>query len=378
MNSDILDLDRHWQLIVVGGGLAGLSCAASCAKQGIGPILLLEAENLPGAHSSGRNAGLVRNCAEDPLTTRLCIEGARFIEESLGEGGRDRRFRPTGSLIFDQGQAISADSWQQVSYQDWSTRQFLDMYPEFCSAPAGIPRFVASDGVVEVPALLAVFAQQAIAGGVKICCGVRAEAPNASGGCFEGLRVAGIDVSAEAVVVANGAWAGEWSDSVGLPIDLQPYLRSCLISDALSGSRIPRPWLWSHDHGWYLRPGVEDSLWSGCEEIEDQPRLAEPQGDPWGRLQGKIAGLIPQIQTRSLKRVWAGHRSFCPDRRFLLGPDPRLAGWHWAVGLGGHGVTAAHAVGERVAAGIISGADALESSFLWSKERFSLTSSGTT
>ncbi|MGE4619384.1 MAG: FAD-dependent oxidoreductase [Planctomycetota bacterium] len=378
MNSDILNLDRHWQLIVVGGGLAGLSCAASCAKQGIGPILLLEAENLPGAHSSGRNAGLVRNCAEDPWITRLCIEGARFIEQNLGGDERNARFHRTGSLIFDQGQAVSADSWQQVPHQDWSRQQFLDTYPEFGSAPTGTPRYVASDGVVEVPALLAVFAQQAIAGGVEICCGVTAERPIASDGCFQGLRIAGIDVSAEAVVVANGAWAGQWSESVGLPIDLQPFLRSCLTTEALSGSRMLRPWLWNHDHGWYLRPGVDETLWSGCEEIEDQPGRAQPQGDPWGGLQNKIEDLIPQIHNHSLRRIWAGHRSFCPDRRFLLGPDPRLSGWHWAVGLGGHGVTAAHAVGERVAHGISSGSDALEAPFLWSEERFSLTSAGTT
>ena len=52
---------------------------------------------------------------------------------------------------------------------------------------------------------------------------------------------------------------------------------------------------------------------------------------------------------------WAGHRTFTPDSRFLLGPDPRLPGVNWAAGLGGHGVTAATAVGRRVAEAIVDG-----------------------
>jgi len=69
---------------------------------------------------------------------------------------------------------------------------------------------------------------------------------------------------------------------------------------------------------------------------------------------------LPALGNLHVWRHWSGHRSFLPDRRFLLGPDPRLEGWYWAVGLGGHGVTASAAVGTRVAASLEEGVEAIE------------------
>ena len=65
---------------------------------------------------------------------------------------------------------------------------------------------------------------------------------------------------------------------------------------------------------------------------------------------------------------WVGQRTFCPDRRFLLGEDARCEGWHWAVGLGGHGVTSALAVGEQLAHSVR--AEDLKLVESWSEDRF--------
>jgi D-arginine dehydrogenase len=46
---------------------------------------------------------------------------------------------------------------------------------------------------------------------------------------------------------------------------------------------------------------------------------------------------------------WACLRTFAPDDRFLIGPDPRSAGLFWVAALGGHGVTASWAVGRLAA-----------------------------
>ena len=60
-------------------------------------------------------------------------------------------------------------------------------------------------------------------------------------------------------------------------------------------------------------------------------------------------GRLPTLTGLRLAGGWTGLRTFAPDRRPILGPDPELPGLHWAAGLGGFGVTCSYAVGEAVA-----------------------------
>ena len=70
-------------------------------------------------------------------------------------------------------------------------------------------------------------------------------------------------------------------------------------------------------------------------------------------LAEKLAAAIPSVASLPIRAGWTGLRTFTPDRRPLLGPDPEVEGLYWAVGLGGAGVTSAFAVGELVAAKIL-------------------------
>lgn len=372
------EVGRNWQLVIVGGGLAGLATAASCARRGIGPILLIEQESRPGSHSSGRNSGLIRRVAENPLTTRLCIEGADEIEALWNSRRENSPFRRSGSVIFDPSGEIADGCWSQVPFRRWDEAQFRSMFPEFKQLPPGEARFVESDGILEVPALLGLFAAQARDAGVELRMGSHAHHPRIEGGRFNSIHIDGVEVKSAALVVASGAWAGQWSQAAGVPIEMTPYLRSCVHSDPIGHPPRLRPWIWAHDPGWYLKFGIDNTLWSACEEIADQPGRATVCGDPWQRVKERVGPSIDAIEALKPRHIWAGHRNFCRDRQFLLGPDPRIEGWHWAVGLGGHGVTASPAVGRRVAAGIIEGLDGLEPELCWSEERFPMNRVGTT
>ena len=48
----------------------------------------------------------------------------------------------------------------------------------------------------------------------------------------------------------------------------------------------------------------------------------------------------------SIQSVKSGLRTMAPDGRFVVGEDPRLKGFFWVAGLGGHGVTASFSVGD--------------------------------
>jgi D-arginine dehydrogenase len=67
----------------------------------------------------------------------------------------------------------------------------------------------------------------------------------------------------------------------------------------------------------------------------------------------KVAAFMPRLGERSIRRVWAGLRTLAPDGCVVIGEDPRVRGFHWCAGLGGHGVTASAAVGRLAADGVL-------------------------
>ncbi|MGB1771906.1 MAG: NAD(P)/FAD-dependent oxidoreductase [Planctomycetota bacterium] len=366
---------ERFEVVVVGGGLAGLATAASLCSQGCHSILVLESETVPGAHSSGKNAGLVRQAAEDPQTTELCVRGAELIRR------RQRRcpdlFQQSGSLIISDENHVPASSWAQVEPQILSEDAVRQHYPELQAWPGGQAYWTPTDGIIDVPKLLGSLMEDLVSGGGDVAFGAAAgRVKKLDSGGFQievrasssGNPVIG-EVLCDQLVIANGAWAAEFSGASDMPISLNVTNRGCLITDSGGFDNQVRPWIWSDLAGWYLRPMGDSLLWSACEEEEAAAGVLNLSTDLEDYWREKVKGSWDP-SGQSLKRLssWVGQRTFCPDRKFLLGEDSRCHGWHWAVGLGGHGVTCALAVGERVA-GSVLGEDT-PADWAWSEDRF--------
>ena len=70
---------KHFAYVIVGAGFAGAATAYHLARRGIGDVLVLEQEGVPGFHASGRNAAMLRQCVAEPDLTKLALDGATFI-----------------------------------------------------------------------------------------------------------------------------------------------------------------------------------------------------------------------------------------------------------------------------------------------------------
>ena len=89
---------------------------------------------------------------------------------------------------------------------------------------------------------------------------------------------------------------------------------------------------------------------SACDTVAVEPEEGE-LSDPriLEDLAVKTRKWLPRMAEAGAAHFWAGMRTFAPDDRFVVGPDPRLEGLHWAAGLGGHGITCGAAVGNLAA-----------------------------
>jgi len=317
-------------ILIIGAGLAGAATAhqvrllsragqppsSSSLRFGAEPrIILLEKEAMPGMHSSGRNAAFVRELMDEPLMQPLGTQGAEFLRR-----GELAEFRTCGLLLVGLGEE--------------------DVAKRFLSA-RGRAKWCPEEGIVDVATLL-----QAYLAGQEVRCGVEVLDWSPVGAR---LRVGSTGGEFECSVLVNAA--GPWAGRVGrLPIT--PMRRHLVQTPPMSDIKPDWPFVWHAHDGLYFRPESGGLLLSPCDETPSEPGDYAEDSLVLEALADKVARLQPGLGELRVRNTWVGQRTFAPDRRFVVGFDPREPRLFHVAGLGGHGVTTSYAVG-RLAAGMI-------------------------
>ncbi len=343
-------------VVIVGAGLAGCSTAWHLA--GERSVLLLEQGDQAGAEASSQNAGMVRRLGEDPHERVLAVRTHRWLQ-APGEDWADLQpSRRTGAVLalveepHDLHDAASHLQAQGVVVQ--ACDRPAQIAPALAGARVAFCWHLPDERVADAHSLIAGFLRGARRRGAELRCGLRV-----TGLRRQGDRVVGVDtdagpIDAGAVVLAAGAWTSDLARGVGLHRPLVPLRRSLLQTDTHPLSAPDHPWTWIDDAGLYVRPEAGGFLVSPCDEAVDPPSPgpgSRGSVTPWARAlaEHKLRSLLPALADATPRGGWTGLRTFAPDRRPILGPDPDAPGLHWAAGLGGFGVTCSYAVGEAVA-----------------------------
>ncbi|MDB4956112.1 MAG: dependent oxidoreductase [Myxococcales bacterium] len=329
------ELPSSTDVAIVGGGFAGAATAWALARKGVRDVVVLEREVELGRFASGRGAGLGRQITEDDDTTALTVRGASLLRELPGV------WTQTGGLLGFDHEARAQDALARarrfgVAAEIIERDAVIDRWPELGALPIVHALWVPSDGAIDVAASL-----RALTASARIVLGAGVE--RLERGRVVTSRGA---ITAKVIVDATGAWAGTL---VGDPA-LEAFKRHVYVIDAETAPETP--WLWNlGDRELYVRRAPGGVLVSPCDATIVPAGAQEP--DPSG--DAKLHELLGNtgFSEAAIVRRWACQRTFTADRKMRLGRDPARPWLVWAVGLGGHGATAAPAVGERVADAVI-------------------------
>lgn len=357
------------RVVVVGGGLAGLASAWALAGRGLS-VTLVEREAGPGHHASGRNAGLVRRVVDDPVLAALGRRGAELLLRPPADLSERPLYEPTGSTLLAHGADVAG--LEQAAAEARAHGVDVDLRPAtdvrtaslgLCPAAGAVAAVTRGDGIAEPLEVVQALARDCARRGVDVRVGreVRLERAGREGArvALASLGQARARLEADAVVLAAGPWSEALAADVGAAaVPLASYRRHLF---ATLPSHAPSPgWTWDLSRELYVRSNPDGGLvLCACDH---EPRPAEdtrPASDATARLLAVLERVAPELVGYQLRRVWAGLRTFTPDRRFVVGRDPLAPALVWAAGLGGHGLTAGLAVGELVARAVLDEPDPL-------------------
>jgi D-arginine dehydrogenase len=366
---------HSFEYVIIGAGFAGAATAYQLARRGVSDILLLEQESIPGFHSSGRNAAMLRQCVSEPELTKLARAGANFIRHLPADWPDAVPFKQNGSLLLGSGagwKKLQRDAaagvqvgieMELLTPQEAKKRVAVLEQAEFDGAA-----WCGTDGIVDIHALLSGYLKFAAAKGAEIRynCALRSIKPAA--GRSELQTSEGVFV-ANTLVNASGAWANGVAQLAGANrLPLRPCRRHLFVSPPLAWVDPRWPFVWDVSHDIYFRPEGAGLLLCPCDQTELTP--GDPPVDESVKelLAEKIEQFMPALATVSIHKGWAGFRTLTPDGRFIIGWDPHVENFFWVAGLGGHGMTTSAPVGELAADLLLGGREKKTAAF--APERF--------
>jgi D-arginine dehydrogenase len=348
-------MSRAPRILIVGGGIAGLSSAYHLARAGA-RVELFEAEPALGQRSSGLNAAIWRTAIEEPEVADLAREARAHLLEPPADLGEPSLVDPVGVLLVAEDER-GADQLRAQAARSASPHEAID--PE--TARAKVPHvrlephlalWFPEEGRLNLPALIAGFARGARNHGARLHTGRRVRRV-LTGACgAEGLELQdGTRLEADGVLIAAGGWGEQLGRDAGSLERLRPTRRhlGCTLE---RGGVDPRgPVLWTVGQtAFYLCPQEEGLLACVCDQVDVAPDEGYRSDPEQARaleqaLAQRWAGPAP---VPALGRTWSAVRTFWEPDRFLLGADARVPSLFWAAGLAGHGMTTCFAVGARV------------------------------
>lgn len=329
-------------ILVIGGGIAGLSAAAFLSRHG--SVTVIEAETGLGYHTSGRSAALYEESYGAPTVTAL----NRASRPHLADGGY---LSPRGLLLIgtSDNAALFDQDMAAMDLAPLSRDEALALIPIL--NPKVVTRAGWHDAAwdIDTDRLLQDFARTVRASGGTVRTGLRVTeiARDASGWR---VTAGAEDFTAPLLVNAAGSWADEVATMAGVaPLGLQPYRRSMARIPAPGGLDIRAwPMIFGAGETWYAKPDAGALLVSPAEEHPMAPHDAFPDDLVLAEGLARYEAVVAEPVTRLLAS-WAGLRTFAPDRTLVLGPEPAAPGFFWSAGQGGYGFQTSAAAGRLVA-----------------------------
>ncbi|KQT69043.1 MULTISPECIES: NAD(P)/FAD-dependent oxidoreductase [unclassified Aureimonas] len=398
------NLPEKVDVVVIGGGIIGVSTALELAERGVS-VALCEKGGI-GHEQSSRNWGWVRISRRDPREVPLMAEALR-----LWQGLDERIGRPTGykraGIVFtcaDEKSLAEHESWgrhlepYQIEHRMLSARELDELMPGSKMEVKGA-LYTPTDGRAEPQKAAPAIAEAAREKGAHVLTECAVRGIETTGGRVSGVVTERGSIACSQIVLAGGAWSSLFSGRFGIDLPQLKVMNTVLRTKPLEGG--PEQALWHKDFAIRKRRDGGYTVASGHENIVDLvpasfryakaflPALKEE----WKSLSFRMAGRFldelriprnwamdeaspfeyarvldpkpskalsdkffaelkrnfPIFETAEIAQRWAGYIDVTPDAVPVISAIDAIPGFHIATGFSGHGFGIGPAAGRLMA-----------------------------
>lgn len=354
MPSDATRLD----VIVIGAGIAGASVAAELSD--VARVLLLEQEQVPGYHTTGRSAAIY-SPIYGPQPIRALTRASFAFFQAPPEGFCEHPLlRPIESVFvaradqIDRIDAMEAELSDAPSIRRMTRDALAQKVPILRAGYAECAIQDNGSSEIDVAGLHQGYLRRFKANGGMLMTRSPVTGLARESDCWR-VSTPQNDYRAAIVVNASGAWADELGTMAGAErIGLVPKRRTAIMIDAPDGINVGAlPVIIDADEEFYLKPDAGKLLISPANEDPEPPCDVQPDEMDIAICIDRIERAF-DISVRRIDSKWAGLRSFVADKSPVAGFSKQVEGFYWLAGQGGYGIQSAPALARFAAAEILA------------------------
>ncbi|KIQ03708.1 D-amino acid oxidase [Agrobacterium tumefaciens] len=391
-------------VVVIGGGIVGLTAALTLAERGI-PVTVLEKGRV-GAEQSSRNLGWIRKMGRAPADVPMSVESDRLWATMPERVGMDVGYRQSGIMYLarTEGEMEMHGKWlNDVSGLSLDSR-LLSQNDIDGLVPGGAGQwaggiYTASDGRAEPTLAASAIANAARRKGAVIIENCAVRTLSLSGGRVSGVVTERGEIRCDQALLAGGLWSRKFLANLGISLPTLPLILSVIRTAPMDGpteiavggpdfsfrkrqdggytisqrGALGAPLLLDHlligmrymhmlrgqrqllrislgkD---FLRDIALPRRWSGKSKSPfEKVRTMDPAANAGLNAEAmeNLTQAWPVFRNAVVDEVWAGMMDITPDSLPVVAPVAKIPGFTIASGFSGHGFGTAPAAGELAA-----------------------------
>ncbi len=350
------------KIVIIGGGIMGVSTAYFLAKRGKRDVILVERDLLAQA-STGLCVGGIRQQFSHPANILMSQETLLQFRHFEEEFSTKIDFRQAGYLFLTKeqstweafGECVKIQRRYGVPVEVLSPEDVKQRWPylEVENLKGGI--FGPEDGYVDPYDVTMAIAKKTRKMGIPIH-----ERTEVTGILLENGGIKGVETSegflpSEIIVNAAGAWGAEIAKMVGIDLPVEPYRRQVFITKAFDAIPRPVPMIIDQDTQFYIR-GYAPGILMGMTDHDEPPSFhTHVDRNFMERVTAAALERVPVLEDAEILRGWAGLYAMTPDENPIIGEIPGIKGFFCATGFSGHGFQHGPAVGRILSELILDG-----------------------
>jgi len=357
-------MNKTADIVIIGGGIIGLSAAFQLARLNAGKIVVLEKEMFLGTGATAKCAGGIRA----QFSTRINIEMSMKSEEMLVNFEKEYDYpivyEQNGYmfLLFNDRQVAGFTKAFEMQRSLGLNVEWLDiprineLAPPVKTDDVIKATFCQDDGIADPSDMINGYSTIARKLGVAIEIETEVTGINVEAGEIKGIVTNKGEIAAPLVINAAGPYAKVIGEMAGIDVPVEPIRRQIVTTGPLDYIPPTFPMVVDVGSGLYFHK-ESPGLLLGWADPDVEPGFDESvDPDYTDTIIMKALDRVPRLETAEMAKSWAGLYETTPDHHAIIDYADEVKGFFVCSGFSGHGLMHAPAAG-LVAAEKIVGQD---------------------